>query len=163
MLFSAVKVTKFPLHEVFARRIKVRGAGHSRKSDLCLFFKLPPFATFLKVDILPNLSSQSSQNLNNLHLFPSTFNSQDKRGEEVVYGKLLFVGVRKISHLFWSKSGWNEERIRSCGNCLQSPPKPPHRIWPENLKMVSIKFLSFLDIQYLLNRLSATIKFSSYF
>ena len=32
------------------------------------FFKLPPFGTFSKVDISPNLSSQSSQNLNNLHL-----------------------------------------------------------------------------------------------
>ena len=45
--------------------------GHSSKSDLCLFFKLRPFRTFRKVDILPNLSSQSSHNLNNFHLFPS--------------------------------------------------------------------------------------------
>ena len=41
------------------------------------FFKLPPFGTFSKVDISPNLSSQSSGNLNNLHLFPSTFNLQN--------------------------------------------------------------------------------------
>ena len=54
-----------------------KSSGHSSKSDLCLFFKLRPFGTFRKVDISPNLSSQSSENLNNLHLFPSTFNLQN--------------------------------------------------------------------------------------
>ena len=54
-----------------------KSSGHSSKSDLCLFFKLRPFGTFRKVDISPNLSSQSSGNLNNLHLFPSTFNLQN--------------------------------------------------------------------------------------
>ena len=48
-----------------------RSRDHWSKSDLCLFFKLRPFRTFRKVDILPNLSAQSSHNLNNFHLFPS--------------------------------------------------------------------------------------------
>ena len=45
-----------------------------------------------------------------------------------IYIFLVFI---RLPICFWSKSGWNEERIRSCSNCLQFL-STQHRIWPEN-------------------------------
>ena len=72
--------------------------GHSSKSDLCLFFKLRPFRTFRKVDILPNLSSQSSHNLNNFHLFPSELQIY-KIGEQQSFKILLRKAL--TNPIFW--------------------------------------------------------------
>ena len=75
-----------------------RSRDHSSKSDLCLFFKLRPFRTFRKVDILPNLSSQSSHNLNNFHLFPSELQIY-KIGEQQRFKILLRKAL--TNPIFW--------------------------------------------------------------
>ena len=126
-----------------------KSSGHSSKSDLCLFFKLRPFGTFRKVDISPNLSSQSSGNLNNLHLFPSTFNLQNMYFKRLnqKFETAFFVFIPNLSG---KRSGLGLVAIvskppspqltrgftidiqilivyyismilRSCGNCLKSP------------------------------------------
>ena len=75
-----------------------RSRDHSSKSDLCLFFKLRPFRTFRKVDILPNLSAQSSHNLNNFHLFPSELQIY-KIGEQQRFEILLRKAL--TNPIFW--------------------------------------------------------------